>query len=235
MIKDRIEMVRENIARICRKIGRDPAEITLVGVTKFATVADIKEAIAAGLKDIGENKVQAAREKFPELEGFAPVTRHMIGHLQSNKVKLALELFDFIQSVDSYSVAAEIQKLAEKQGRTVDILLQVDCSGEEQKFGVPKAEAEELLLKICDFSCLRVQGLMTIAPFVEDQAVIRDCFRDLRLLSERLTRARGNQERLQLKYLSMGMTHDYETALEEGANMLRIGTAIFSSGQEQIK
>ena len=267
MISGRIAFIRNNITRVCQKIGRNPQEITVVGVTKFATVENIKEAVAAGVTDIGENRVQAAREKFPLLSGLA-VRRHMIGHLQTNKVKLALELFDMIQSVDSFPLAEEIQKQAERQARVVDILVQVDCAGEVQKFGVPKDEALALIAKIQELKNINIQGLMTIAPFVDsivsrghargtdavlahgvaaatdhgqvapdraspdDETVIRACFRDLRLVRDQVNQKFARHERVTMKYLSMGMTHDYLIALEEGANMLRIGTAIFAGKEE---
>jgi len=228
MIKTRLDEIRCKIDEVYRKVGRNPSEITLVGVTKFAVIADIKEAVAAGLTDIGENKVQAARDKFPSLVDLPhPVTRHMIGHLQTNKVKAALELFDVIQSVDSLSLAAEIQKQAQKLGRVVDVLVQVDCGGEEQKFGVAPADVLALVEKFGDFPNIYLKGLMTIAPFVEEERIIRKCFRDLRQIRDTISPLLAGRPRVELKFLSMGMTHDYKIALEEGANMLRIGTAIF--------
>jgi PLP dependent protein len=233
MISDQIAVIRENIRRVCQKVGRDPEEVTLVGVTKFATVENIKEAVAAGVTDIGENRVQAAREKFFFLPTSPSVRRHMIGHLQTNKVKVALELFDLIQSVDSLLLAEEIQKQAKRLDRMVDILVQVDCSGEMQKFGVPKDEALTLVGEINQLPNIIIRGLMTIAPFVDDEAVIRNCFRDLRVVRDRVNQDFAGAERVMMQYLSMGMSHDYLIALEESANMLRIGAAIFAGKKEE--
>ncbi len=229
MILDKIKAIREDVACICEKAGRNPAEIILVGVTKFASAEQIQEAISVGLKDVGENKVQQAKEKFPVLGPAAEnVTKHMIGHLQTNKVKDALNLFDMIQSVDSFHLAEEIEKQAAKQDMCVDILIQVNCAGEEQKFGVAPQDAIELVEQVSRLRHVRILGLMTIAPFVEDEEVIRQSFAQLRKLFDEVGVKFEGQQRVEMKWLSMGMTHDYKIAIEQGANMIRVGRAIFA-------
>jgi len=227
MIQDNISRILDKITAVCQKIGRDPEEITLVGVTKFADIAKINEAIRSGLRHIGENKVQEAQKKFSLLEDpDLKVTRHMIGHLQTNKVKHAIDCFDLIQSVDSLKLATALEGQALKQDKSIDILLQVNIAGEDQKFGLESSKVTELIEEIIKLKHVRLMGLMTMAPFTQDAEVTRKCFSDLRLLSERI-REQCHGDNLEMKYLSMGMTDDYEIALEEGSNMVRIGRAIF--------
>lgn len=228
MIRDNIARIRGHIEAVCRRVGRDPREITFVGVTKFAGVPQIKEAVKSGLTHIGENKVQEARKKFSALgDCGVKVTRHMIGHLQTNKVKHALEIFDLIQSVDSVKLAAAIEAQAAKANKNIDVLVQVNTAGEEQKFGAAPSEVAALIEEVIKLKHIRLLGLMTIAPLTQDREIIRRCFRDLRRLNDRISERFPAGERLEMKYLSMGMTADYEIALEEGANMVRIGRAIF--------
>lgn len=228
MIKDNLSRVFEHIASVCERIERDPGEIILVGATKYASAEQIREAVEAGLKHIGENRVQDAQSKFPVLDQFkVKAVRHMIGHLQTNKVKQAVQLFDFIQSVDSVRLADEIEKEAAKLAKTVDILVEVNTSGEEQKFGVHPDEVPALMKEINRCPRIRLLGLMTMAPITEEKGRIRRCFRDLRELFDAVEEDFADHERIEMKYLSMGMTSDYEIALEEGANMIRIGRAIF--------
>jgi len=227
MISSNLRRVREEIEAICRRIGRNAEEVTLIGVTKYAEAERIQEAIQAGLKHVGENKVQEAKRKFPLLEQLhMPVTRHMIGHLQTNKVKQALEVFDMIQSVDSLHLAQAISKQAEKSNRTADILVQVNTSGEEQKFGMAPSSVDKLLEDAFYLRNIRILGLMTMAPLTQDTGMIRRCFRDLKVLSDTMDK-KWIGSSITMKHLSMGMSDDYPIALEEGANMLRIGRAIF--------
>jgi len=226
MIQDNISGILGKITAICQRIGRDPNEITLVGVTKFADIPKINEAIKSGLEHIGENKVQEAHKKFALLKDpDMKMTRHMIGHLQTNKVKRALDCFDLIQSVDSLKLAIELEAQAAKQNKDIDVLLQVNTAGEEQKFGCEPSAANALVSEIFKLKHVRLRGLMTIAPLVEDKDIVRQCFRDLRILRDQINK----KFQIQLKYLSMGMTDDYEIALEEGSNMVRIGRAIFGT------
>lgn len=230
MIKDRISNVRENIARVCQRIGRNPDDITLVGVTKYTSAENTLAAIEAGITDIGELKVQDAQEKFLELEkiGVSPnfFKKHMIGHLQTNKVKTAIQIFDLIQTVDSFKLASEIDRQALSAGKVVSTLIEVN-SGEEQKFGVPPTQVLPLLEKIAELKNIEVLGLMTMAPLTQDEEITRRSFRELFNLSQKAGKDFEGHPRIQMKYLSMGMTGDYEIALEEGANMVRIGSAIF--------
>lgn len=230
MIQDNISRIRSQIEAVCQRIGRDLGEITFIGVTKFADIPQIKEAIQFGLTHIGENKVQEALRKFPALEDSAvKVTRHMIGHLQTNKVKHALEIFDLIQSVDSFKLAAAIEKQAEILNKNSDILVQVNTAGEDQKFGAEPSEAIALIEEIAKLKHIRLLGLMTIAPYEVDEKITRKCFRDLRFLRDQINERFSFADNIEMKYLSMGMTADYAIALEEGSNMVRVGRAIFQS------
>ena len=227
MIKDNVARIRGQIASICQRIGRNPDEITLVAATKYADAAQIKEALEAGITDIGENKVQEAQEKFSRL-GETGGRRHMIGHLQTNKVKLALQLFDIIQSVDSLKLAQEIDSQAAKLKAQVKIFIEVNTSGEEQKFGVEPKNAMALIKTIGELSRIEVCGLMTMAPFVEDSQIIRRCFSTLRQMRDQVNEAFGSHPWVKMDFLSMGMSEDFEIAIEEGSNMVRIGRALFT-------
>jgi len=226
--------VAENLRRLTEKIqaaavqaGRNPGEIILVAVSKTMPVESIREALEAGQIDFGENRIQEAKGKIPEFS--RPVRWHLIGHLQTNKVREAVELFDLIQSVDSLKVAEQISRQAQLMGKVQDVLVQVNTTRERQKSGCAAGEVEELCVRITGLDAVRLQGLMTIGPFVEDTKRIREAFQSLRSIYDRFGGTDWGRERM--KYLSMGMTGDYEIALNEGANMLRIGTAIFGPRQ----
>jgi len=228
MVTDNLQAVLANIRNVAARAGRDPNDIVLIGVTKFASVEAVNEAVRAGLSHIAENKVQFAQEKFSKIDvAGKQVTKHMIGHLQTNKVKDAVQLFDMIQSVDSQKLVAEIDKRAAAVGKTMDVLVQVDIAKEEQKFGVPEEDMGALLENLTGRANVRALGLMVMAPLTEDRAVIRSVFRRGHEIFERLKQERSASSNWEMRYLSMGMSHDYEIALEEGANMVRIGTAIF--------
>jgi hypothetical protein len=228
MVTDNLQAILSKIRATAVKAGRDPDGIVLVGVTKFASLEAVNEAISAGLGHIAENKVQLAKEKFSRVDAAGkPVTRHMIGHLQSNKAKDAVQIFDMIQSLDTQKLADEINKRALAAGKVMDVLVQVDIAREEQKFGVPEEELDALIAHLAGLSNVRTLGLMIMAPFTEDLTVIRAVFRRGRELFERLKTSGSAFPRVQMRYLSMGMSHDYEIAIEEGANMVRIGTALF--------
>ena len=228
MIKDNISNLNIRIASVCKKSGINPDEIVLVGVTKYSSLDQAKEGIEAGLKHLGENYVKDAREKFLQLGCLEEkITKHMIGHLQSNKVKPAVETFDLIQSLDSLKIGLEIQKHAQSLGKVMDVLIQVNISGEEQKSGIEKDQVLDLIKEMLELKNVSIRGLMTIAPFTEDKDIIRKCFKDLRVLRDQINEKYLRDERLEMKYLSMGMSADYEIAIEEGSNMLRIGSAIF--------
>ncbi len=228
MIKDRLAQIHKDIEAVCKRIGRNHKEITLIGASKYADAPTIKEAVTAGLKHIGENKVQDAMDKFTILDQeHVRVTRHMLGHLQSNKAKHAVEIFDMIQSVDSIKLADEIEKHAARLNKVMEILVEVNTSGEEQKFGVHEDDVLPLIEEISRCEHVRLSGLMTMAPYTQDKDVIRKCFRDLRELFDAVEDEYATHPRVEMKYLSMGMSEDYAIAIEEGSNMVRIGRAIF--------
>jgi len=222
-IKNNLEIVNEKMKKAALKVNRNPEEIKLVAVTKTATTEQIKEAINAGVKIIGENRVQDAKEKYQILT--ADIEWHLIGHLQTNKTKYAVEIFNCIHSVDSIKLAQEIDKRSKQFEKKIDVLVEVNVSGEETKYGIKPEEVEPFLKEISEFPEIRVRGLMTIAPIVEDKEEVRPYFRKLRELSEEIkSKNIGN---VKMDYLSMGMTEDFEIAIEEGANMVRIGRGIF--------
>ena len=230
MIKENLSRLRQDFAQACRLSGRKPEEITLVGVTKFIPNENIQEAIDAGLTDIAENRVQEAEKKFPQLIQANPkIKRHLIGHLQSNKAKDAIAVCDLIQSVDSIKLAQEIEKQAIKLNKTVDVLLQFNTAREPQKFGADPGDAMPLLEAAAKLTRVRVRGLMAMAPFTEDQDVIRRAFADLRGLRDLVVKNFSGHSNIEMKFLSMGMSSDYRIAIEEGSNMVRVGSAIFGS------
>lgn len=221
MIAENLQILRNRIEEICEKVNRDPKSVKLIAVSKGFSVDEIKQAIHADQIEFGENKAQELVAKF-EVFGNQ-VIWHFIGHLQRNKVKYAVRTADYIHSVDSLSLAEEIQKRAENLGKTKKILIEVKTSEEETKSGVTEKEEVKRIARYCSqASNLSLIGLMTIAPLTEDKNLIRKSFSYLRKLKEEL-----NTEGYELKELSMGMTSDYEIAIEEGATMLRIGSAIF--------
>ncbi|HCL91088.1 MAG TPA: YggS family pyridoxal phosphate-dependent enzyme [Candidatus Atribacteria bacterium] len=225
-IKNNLEKINEKIKKAALKVNRNPEDIKLVAVTKTATIEQIKEAISAGVKIIGENKVQEAKEKYQVLSAdIADIGWHLVGHLQTNKVKYAIEIFDLIHSVDSIKLAEEIDKRSLQFGMVTNILVEVNVSGEETKYGIKPEEVEPFLKEISEFSRIKVRGLMTIAPIAEDKEEVRPYFRKLRELSEKIENK--NIKNVKMDYLSMGMTEDFEVAVEEGANMVRIGRGIF--------
>ena len=230
MIKDNVIKVKAEVEQVCKSLGRDPQEITLIGVTKTASVGAIQEAIDAGIGHAAENRVQEAEAKFPLLLAKNPkLTTHIIGHLQTNKVKDAIKVAQLIQSVDSLKLANEIEKQAAKIDKTVNILVQFNTAREEQKFGAAPEEAIFLIDAIAKLPHVQILGLMCMAPYTEDQGIIRKTFSDLRGIRDSIIKQFGAHPRVQMKFLSMGMSSDYKIALEEGSNMIRVGSAIFSA------
>ena len=211
------------IAEACEEYNRDTDDITIVAVTKTHSPAIIKTAVAAGLHNIGESKIQEAEPKILEV---GPIARfHLVGHLQTNKVKKAVQLFDMIQSVDSLKLAEEISRRASEIERTIACLIEVNCSGESQKYGIPPDQCLELVRRTNALSNISLVGLMTIGPFVDDEQTIRDAFSFCRGLFKQSQDIVGDQ----FDTLSMGMTHDFPLAIAEGATMIRIGTALFGA------
>lgn len=223
MITENLEQVRSNIVRACEAVGRDPGEVTLVAVSKTKPVSLLQEAYDAGARVFGENKVQEIIDKYDKLPG--DIQWHMIGHLQRNKVKYIVDKVSMIHSVDSLRLAIAIEQEAAKHELRVPVLIEVNVAEEESKFGVKMGEVIPLLLQICDFSHLEVRGLMTIAPFVKNPESNREIFRQLKKLSVDI--AAKNINNITMSVLSMGMTGDYEVAVQEGATMVRVGTGIF--------
>jgi pyridoxal phosphate enzyme (YggS family) len=214
-IRANLDRVRERVARAAERAGRRASDVLLIGVSKTVDVARIRQAIDAGVAALGENRVQEARDKVKELG--RPVPWHLIGHLQTNKVRDALELFDVIHSLDRLDLAKELDKRARARGRTVDVLVEVNVAAEASKGGVAPDGLGELLEAVAAMPSLKVRGLMAIPPEAKDPDDSRVWFRALRKLAER----HGFSE------LSMGMSGDFEVAIEEGATMVRVGTAIF--------
>lgn len=222
-VRDNIALVREEIARAAAKAGRSPAEIRLLAVTKTVDDDRIREAIAAGVDLVGENYVQEARRKIDLLGRSLPW--HFIGHLQTNKAKYAVRLFDLIHSVDRVELARELDRRAAAAGVTLGILVEVNVSGEATKSGVPATQAIALVRALAELPGLSVRGLMTMPPWFDDPEEARPHFAALRRLAEEIRRERI--EGVRMEELSMGMTNDYRVAVEEGATIVRIGRALF--------
>lgn len=237
MIANNLNSVTQRIRRACEKSGRSPDKVKLVCVTKEVGVPEAEELLALGYKDLGENRVQELVLKHSSIGDRA--TWHLIGHLQTNKVKEAVRIASLIHSVDSERLAGEIDKEAKKLGKVQDILIQVNVSGEESKFGIRPEEVEGLIKNIVLYPNINIVGFMTMAPESEDPELARPCFQALRelrdkLLIDRLLRSPEEKPELprndgwgKLPVLSMGMTNDFEVAIEEGANIIRVGRAIF--------
>ncbi len=223
MVAENYKEVEERVKKACERSGRRREEVTLIAVSKTKPVSLIREAYEAGAREFGENKVQELCEKCEVLpDSFC---WHMIGHLQRNKVKYVVGKAKLIHSVDSLRLAEEISKEANKKQTTADILVEVNVAGEESKFGVCPDEVEDLVRKAALLPNLHICGLMTIAPFVEDAEENRPIFQELRKLAVDIKLK--NIDNVHMDVLSMGMTGDYEVAIEEGATMIRVGTGIF--------
>ena len=224
-IKANLDDIRGTIEASSKSAGRDPKDITLIAVTKLHGPEEINAAIDCGVTDIGENKVQEILEKYDKVK---PVRWHLIGHLQTNKVKYIIDKVELIHSVDSLRLAQEIDKRAGQHGKTMDVLIQVNAAEEESKFGVSTEETERLIQDIVE-SCpnVKIKGLMCIAPLEEDIEAARPFFAEVKRIFDRY--AGDDSGKTDFRYLSMGMTNDYTVAIEEGANMVRIGRAIFGA------
>ena len=223
MIAENLKYVNERIQKSCLKAGRDEKEVTLIAVSKTKPVSDLMEAYQEGCREFGENKVQELVDKYEVMP--KDIHWHMIGHLQTNKVKYIVDKVTMIHSVDSIKLAREISKEAQKKQVIVSILIEVNVAGEESKFGVSMEEAEPLIRKIALLDGIKICGLMTIAPYVEDEEKNRQYFADLKQLSVDI--ATKNIDNVSMNVLSMGMTGDYAVAIEEGATYVRVGTGIF--------
>lgn len=226
-----VKTIYTRMARAAMKAERDLTAVRLVAVTKEVPAGTISAAVDKGLREFGESRVQVAREKIPLVRsqaGNAVLRWHLIGHLQKNKVKSAVELFDLIHSVDSADLAALINEHAARLNKVQHVLIEVKLSGEESKHGIDRDSVLELLEATGGMKNLQVDGLMTIPPFIEDAEKTRPYFRELRLLSEKIE-ASG----FPMRELSMGMSHDFEIAIEEGATLVRVGTALFGERKKE--
>ena len=223
-IKENLLKVRERIERAAQKAGRDPKGIRLVAVSKTVEVARIKEAIEAGVSILGENYIQEAQKKIDDIGN--PVSWHFIGHLQSNKARIAVRLFEVVHSVDSIPLAEELNRRAEQEGRVIQIMVEVNLSREATKFGTDEERVLNLARRIRDLRHLSLEGLMTMPPYFDLPEMGRPYYTALRELEEKMIKGG-----IPMKELSMGMSNDFEIAIEEGATYVRIGTAIFGPRQ----
>ena len=222
-IEGNIGAIRERIRKAAERAGRDPSEVLLLAVTKTVDVQRINEALLCGVSEVGENRVQELLDKYGALA--KDVKWHLIGHLQTNKVKYIIDKAALIHSVESIRLAEEINKRAAAAGRTADILVEINIGGEESKFGIAPEAAEDFIRELSGFPNLRVRGLMTVAPIVGAPEENRVHFRKMKQLLVDINSKKIDNIRMNI--LSMGMTEDYEVAVEEGATIVRIGTGIF--------
>ena len=231
MLKENLYQVQENMKEACRRLGRAESDVTLIAVSKTKPLPMLEEVYSLGIRDFGENKVQELVDKAEQL--LDDIRWHMIGHLQRNKVKYIVDKVYMIHSVDSLRLAEEISKEAVKRGITVNILIEVNVAGEESKFGVTPEDTPGLVQEISHLPGILVRGLMTIAPFVENAEDNRIFFSALKKLYVDITNK--NIDNVRMDYLSMGMTGDYEVAIEEGASFVRVGTGIFGERSYQVE
>lgn len=239
MVHDNVLKVQNQIQEACRLCGRNIQEITLVAVTKYATVEGIQEAIDSGIRDIAESRVEEAQQKFPPLlTKNSKVRAHLIGHLQTNKAKDAINIGVLpsagpllIQSMDSLKLAQEIEKQAAKLDKTVHILVQFNTAREEQKFGAAPEDALNLIEGISQLTHIRMKGFMCMAPYTQDEGIIRKTFVALRTIRDQIKISFSGHPRVDTGVLSMGMSEDFKIAIEEGSTMVRLGSAIFKSGK----
>ena len=231
-IPENLANVKERIAAAAERSGRSPDSIKLITVTKGRSITEIQTALAAGIINIGENRVQEAQQKFDIIQSFCETTPniqacewHLVGHLQRNKVKSALDMFTLIHSVDSLRLLAEIARRAEARKQQTEILIQINTTGEASKFGIDSEDVRDFIEKSLTYSGARIVGLMTMGVLSSSPEINRPAFALLRTLSEKVKAEKFPG--ITMEYLSMGMTNDFEVAIEEGANLVRIGRAIF--------
>ena len=230
MIQENIKLVEENIKKACEIVGRDVNEVTLIAVSKTKPYTAIEEALPTGVKDYGENKVQELCDKYEILP--KDIKWHMIGHLQRNKVKYLVGKASLIHSVDSIRLAEQIEKEYAKADEIANILIEVNMAQEESKFGITSEETEQLVREIAKFPHIRIKGLMTIAPYTDNPESNRVYFRNMKKLSVDIENK--NIDNVSMSVLSMGMTGDYQVAVEEGATLVRVGTGIFGERNYNI-
>ena len=229
-IQENVVKVRERSAAACRRCARQPEDVKILAISKTFPPESIREAYEAGLRDFGENRVQEAKAKRPALSDLN-ITWHLVGHLQTNKAKAARELFHWVHSVDSFRLAQKLEQATASGGGRLPVLLEVNLGGEESKAGVGEAEIIQLAEQVSELATLEVRGLMVIPPFFADPEEVRPYFRRLRELAQAI--GSRNIANLSMEELSMGMSHDFEIAIEEGATIIRVGTAIFGARAAQ--
>ena len=222
-IQNNIQTIQRNIAAACARSGRDPADVMLLAVTKTHTADEINVIVEAGITTLAENRVQELLSKYDDVRGA--VSWHLIGHLQKNKVKYIADKVAMIHSVESASLVEEINKQCGKLGKVMDILVEINISGEESKHGIPACEAEDFVRMAAQYPYVKVRGLMTMAPKYAQSDEIRDIFAQLYKISVDIQSKK--YDNISMEYLSMGMSNDYEIAIEEGSNIVRIGSALF--------
>jgi hypothetical protein len=225
-LKENAARVRERMAAACRRSRRAPEDVKLLAISKTFPPESIRAAYEVGLRDFGENRVQEAQAKRPALSDLS-ITWHLVGHLQTNKAKTARELFHWVHSVDSLRLAQKLDQATALSGGRLPVLLEVNLGGEESKAGVGEAEVAQLAEQVSQLATLEVRGLMVIPPFFDDPEQTRPYFRRLRELAEEIDAKKIAN--LSMQDLSMGMSHDFEVAIEEGATIIRVGTAIFGA------
>ncbi|MBS3994604.1 MAG: YggS family pyridoxal phosphate-dependent enzyme [Alkaliphilus sp.] len=217
-----IQQIRNDIVNTCIKVGRKPEEIKLIAVTKTIDVDRMNEVVSYNIKDVGENRVQEIQEKFDMVSG---VNWHMIGHLQTNKVKYIIDKVKLIHSLDRLSLATEINSRAKQNNLQMEALIQVNVAREDTKYGLDVKNVHDFIKKIVELNHVKIKGLMTIAPYTQNPEEVRKYFRELKNLFEEIRIK--NYAGVEMEYLSMGMTNDYNIAIEEGSNVIRVGTAVF--------
>lgn len=230
MLKENYDAVAKKVEEACKRVGRNPKEVTIIAVSKTKPLSNVVELQQYGVMDFGENKVQELCSKYEEIE--KPVRWHLIGHLQTNKVKYIVDKVELIHSVDSLKLAKQISKEAVKKNVTIPILIQVNVAHEDSKFGLDQKDVMDFVEEVSKLPNVRIEGLMTIAPFVDDPEDNRKHFRELKQLFVDIDSK--NFDNVNMSVLSMGMTNDYEVAIEEGATMIRVGTAIFGARNYNI-
>ena len=221
-LRTRLHSIEERIVEACERSKRSRSEVTLCAVTKSVPIEKVQAAIDVGLRVFGENRLQEAAQKIPQVHAPSDVKWHFIGHLQSNKARRAIEMFDLIQTVDSWSLAERLDRIAKELNRRIMVMLEVNLGEEVTKAGMREGEVLDIAQRISDLSNLELRGLMTVPPFLEPVQLVRPYFSRLRSLRDQAKKRNPN-----LTDLSMGMTHDFEIAIEEGATMIRVGTALF--------
>jgi pyridoxal phosphate enzyme (YggS family) len=225
-IKENIDDIMKRIESTCKKAGRNPKDITVIAVSKTVESDRAKEAVEEGVNNLGENRVQELIKKYEELKDI-DVNWHMIGHLQKNKVKYIIDKTVLIHSVESLGLAEEINKRAKKNNLIANVLIELNIGEEESKFGIKEEEVYDFITSMEQFENIKVLGLMTVAPFCENPEDVRWVFKKMKNIYDKVsTMSLKNTE---MKYLSMGMTNDFEIAIEEGSNIIRVGTAIFGA------